>query len=184
MTLPIAPELAQQLQDLIRPKVPAGWWGKSAKKASNKARIEVNHPYVLGRISDYDTEVTADETWLSGTAAASFPRLKPKVCFWVEVVPIGVTRLQVTILRKAPALFRDYLLAPTQAILEPREFEGKSFKIAQMPRRDNNRIVLRDTLETRKVTQNGLRWIEFDRPLEFLGNDLVAAFNDSRFGAK
>lgn len=171
-----------QLIEALKPKASGAHWGRLAKKSANSLRIEVKHPYELGWISDYDTEVTADETWLVASGAANFPRLTPKMAFRFDLVILGPTRVGVSILRTGPKQFRNYLLAPSQAVLEPRAFEGRDLKIGQMPRRDGTLTVLKNTVQTRRCVQNGARWIELDRPLDQVGTDMVASFGDSRFG--
>ncbi len=176
-------EQIKQFFDALRPKVPGAHWSKSLKKARKTSHLAYDsHGYTLGRISDIDTEITADETWLVASGAKDFPRLNPKMVFRVEVAPTGTTRLAVTVLIKGPPHTGDSKWGPTQAVLDPGVFVGKSFRIAQMPRRDGWRVVLRETLQTRVCKQNAARWIEIDRPLDNVGPDLVAAFGDSSFG--
>ncbi len=176
-------EQIKQFIDGLKPKVPGAHWSKVAKQSRKTVHNAFDqHGYTLGRVSDYDTEITADETWLVASEAANFPRLKLKMAFRIEVVPVGATRLSVTVLLKGPHHMSNAKWGPTQALLEPLVFVGKPFRIAQMPRRDGKRVVLRETMQTRVCTQNAARWIEIDRPLEHNGPDLVAAFGDSSFG--
>ena len=175
-------EQIDQIVQALKPKNTGAHWGKVGKRPAQKNRIEVKHFYELGRIDDYDTEITADETWLVASGAANFPRMTPKMVFRIDVAVLGPTRLAVSILRTGPKMFRQHMWAPCQAVLQPRAFEGKNFKFGQMPRRDGIPTVLKETVQTRQCRQNGARWIEIDRPLDSVGPDMVAAFGDNRFG--
>lgn len=184
--MPTEQEIASAVALALRPKNTGAQWVKEEeKRAKRKPRIfpHPNHGYDLGRLSDFDTEITADETWLSASPAAEFPRLKEKTLCRFEVVPIGATRLAVGVLLRAKgSVFIRLLISPTQAVLESRAFVGKSIKIGQFPRRGAARKVLSGTVQTRTVVMNGARWIEIDRPLETVGTDLVVAINDGGFG--
>jgi hypothetical protein len=163
--------ILDQLTKALKPLAPGGHWLKFLKSERKKVRIGIDkHGYELGRISDYDTEVTADETWIAGSACKDFPRLTPKLVFQVKVASIGPTRLAIMIYVKPPTAFQ--VMGPTQALLASRAFEGKSIKIGHK----RGKGIDDSSIETRKITHNGARWIEIDRPLEQIGPDMVAAF--------
>jgi hypothetical protein len=163
--------IIDRLTKALKPIAPGAHWTKFLKSERKKVRIAFDgHGYELGRISHYDTEVTADETWIAGSACKDFPRLTPKMAFQVKVTPVGPTRIAIMIYVRPPRHMN--VMGPTQALLASREFEGKSIKVGLR----NAGSIDKATIQTREIKQNGARWIEIDRPLEQIGPDMVAAF--------
>jgi hypothetical protein len=179
-------DVLDALRTALIPKSSGSQWGGDGDaKSRNKRKVRTaalpEAAYTLGTLGPVDDQLKAELLWLEASPAGDYPKLRKKTLFIAEIAQLEVLRFSLE--RVIRCSIDQYVYK--QAVLLEQDFVGRSVKIALFPRgRDGKRHVMDGTLQTRTITYNGPRTIAIDRPLETVGFDMVAAFNDASFGRK
>lgn len=181
-------DILESLRAALIPKSSGSQWGAEAKSSKKRKVRNAALPeaaFALGTLGPVDDIIKAELLWLAASPAADYPKLRKKTAFRVEIAQLEILRFSLE--RVISCSIDQYVYK--QAVLLEQDFVGRSVKIALYPRvaiggGRTMRTVLDGTLQTRTVTYNGPRTFAIDRPLETVGFDMVAAFNDPGFGRK
>jgi hypothetical protein len=180
-------DVIENLRAALLPKSTGSQWGGKSTPTQSKRNVRrigfQDDGVRFGSQGPKHDRLMAELLNLQAGPANNYPRLRQKMTFKVSIAQVSPILFNVMMLISAPKNYGAFLNC--QAVLQEWEFEGKGVRIALMPRGDDNlRKVIDGSVQVRTVKYNGPRSFEIDRPLEVTGPDMIAAFNDSKLGAK